>query len=292
MESLGEVFPVLRTAARAERAMVRSDRLMAHRRRPEARLAHLEHNDGLAIAMPELEALTTCHRGEYRRVDWRPIAQRPMAATPPRTPAGAAAYQQACAQVAHYNTEILTARKLLEGDAVAAREVITLSTRLAELRGSMNSLGLAVPEEHRLVAVVEAIEEDDVPYERLTSGDLRTARREPLPLAERRQIHLAAICALALRVGAEVVGVMPEPEIEVVVLVDKPCDDRGRPTPQPVLQLLMTADLLSSADWKTTDAITLAAKLGARMDWSIENGFAAISLTPLAGAPLTLARAG
>lgn len=290
MESLGEVFPVLRTAARAERAMVRTDRLMAHRRRPEARLAHLEHNDGLAITMPELEALTTCHRGERRRVDWRPIAARPLAATPVRTPQGEAAFQQACARVALYNTEILAARKLLDGDAVAAREVITLNTRLAELRGSMNGLGLAVPEEHRLVAVVEAIEEDDVPYERVTSDDLRTARREPLSLAERRQIHLAALCALALRVGAELVGILPEPEIEVAILVDKPDGDGGRPTPRPVLQLLMTADALTRLDWKTGEAIALAASLGARMDWSIEKGFAPISLVPLTGAPLTLMR--
>jgi hypothetical protein len=292
MESLGEVFPVLRVAARAERAILRTDRLMAHRQRPQARLAHLQHDDGLAITMPELEKLTQCHRGHYERIDWRPIAERPLAATPARTAAGEAAYREACARVARYNTEILTARRLLEGDAVAAREVITLNTKLAELRASMNALGLAVPEEHRLVAVVEAIEQDDVPYERITPGDLRTARREPFSLAERRQIHLAALCALALRVGAELVGVLTEPELEVVVLVDRPCDERGRPTPRPVLQLLMNADALNRPDWRTSDAITLAAALGARMDWSIEHGFAPVSLTPMAGAPLTLARAG
>ena len=292
MDSLGEVFPVLRTAARAERAMMRSDRLMAHRRRPEARLAHLEHSDGLAITMPELEALTLCHRGQYVRVDWRAVAERPLAATPMRTAAGEAAYQQACARVAHYNTEILTARKLLDGDAVAAREVITLATRLPELKASMNGLGLAAPQEHRVIAVVEAIEEEDVAYERITPGDLRTARREPFTLGERRQIHLAAVCALALRVGAELIAILPEPSIEVAVLVDKPCADRGRPTPRPVLQLLITAETLKRPDWKTADAITLAAALGARMDWSIEQGFAPIALVPLADAPLTLARAG
>lgn len=291
MESLGEVFPVLRTAARAERAMMRSDRLMAHRRRPEARLAHLEHNDGLAIGMPELEALTLCHRGQYARIDWEPIATRPLAATPARTTEGEAAYQQACARVAAYNAEILTARRLLEGDAVAAREVITRKSQLAQLRASMNGLGFAAPEEGRLIAVVEAIEEDDVPYERITPGDLRTTRREPFTLAERRQIHLAALCALALRVGAELVSVLPEPAIEVAVLVDQPCEDRGRPTPRPVIQLLMTAESLARPDWRTADAITLASTLAARMDWSIERGFAPIDLTPLS-APLTLARAG
>lgn len=290
MDSLGEVFPILRTANRAERAILRTDRLMAHRRRPEARLAHLDHSDGLAITMPELERMTTCHRGQRQRMDWRPIAARPLAATPQRTHEGEAAFQQACAKVAIYNTEILTARKLLEGDAVVTREIITLNTKLAELREGMNSLGLAAPEEDRLVAVIEAIEEDDVPYERITEGDLRTARREPLSLGGRRQIHLAALCATALRVGAELISVLPEEAIEVVVHVDKPCADGGRPVPTPVLQLLMTADALKDPDWKSGDAIPLASKLGVRMDWSIETGFAPIELVPLAGQPLTLAR--
>jgi hypothetical protein len=290
MESLGEVFPILRTASRADRAILRSDRAMAHRRRPEARLARLEQHDGLAITMAELERLTTCHRGQHHRLDWRPIAARPLAATPVRTHETEAAFQQACASVALHNTEILTARKLLEGDAVATRDVIIRNSRIAELRDGMNGLGLAAPEEDRLVAVIEAIEEDDVAYERITDGDPRSARREPLSLGGRRQIHLAALCATALRVGAELVGVLPEPAIEVVVHVDMPAPGGGRPVPTAVLQLLMTAEALKDPDWKSVDAITLAGKLGVRMDWSIDTGFAPISLVPLAGQTQPLAR--
>lgn len=290
MESLGEVFPILRTASRADRAILRSDRAMAHRRRPEARLARLEQHDGLAVTTAELERAATCHRGQHRRLDWRPIAARPLAATPVRAHETEAAFQQACAAVAIHNTEILTARKLLDGDAVATREVITRNTRIAELRDGMNSLGLAAPEEDRLVAVIEAIEEDDIPYERITDGDPRTARREPLSLAGRRQIHLATLCATALRVGAELVGVLPEPAIEVVVHVDMPPTGGGRPVPTAVLQLLMTVDALTSLDWKAGDAITLASSLGVRMDWSIDRGFAPISLVPLAGQAQPLAR--
>jgi hypothetical protein len=192
--------------------------------------------------------------------------------------------------VAIHNTEILTARKLLEGDAVVTREVILRNTKIAELRDGMNGLALAAPEEHRLVAVVEGIEEDDVPYERITEGDLRTAGSGPLTLGGRRQIHLAALCATALRVGAELARVLPEDALEVVVHVDKPCAEGGRPVPTPVLQLLMTADALRNPDWKTADAITLAGKLGARMDWTIETGFAPIRLIPLANAAPPLAR--
>lgn len=289
MESLGEVFPILKTASRAERAILRGDRAMAHRQNREARMAHIELNDGLAITLPELERLTTCHRIQHRRLDWRAIAARPLAATPVRTHEDLATFQQACTAVAIHNTEVLTARKLLDGDAIATREVITLNTRLAELRDGMNSLGLAVPDE-RLVAVVEAIEEDDVPYERIRGSDPHSARREPIPLGERRQIHLAALCATALRVGAELVGVLPEEAIEVVVVVEMLGNDRIRSTPRPVLQLLMTTESLAKLDWKTGDAITLATSIGARMDWSIGTGFAPISIVPLSNTPQPLAQ--
>lgn len=288
MESLGEVFPILRTAAKADRAIMRSARTMAHRQNREARLAHIELNDGVAITEPELERLTTCHRAQYRRLDWRAIAARPMAATPVRIPGDEAGFQRACASVAIYNTEILTARKLLDGCAVTTREVITLNTRIADLRDGVNSLGIAVPDD-RLVAVVEGVDEDDVAYERIRGSD-HTARREPIPLGERRQIHLAALCAAALRVGAELVGVLPEEAIEVVVHIEMPSDDRMRTVPRPVLQLLMTVKDLSDLEWKTGDAITLATSLGVRMDWSIERGFAPIRLIPLTGAARLLAK--
>lgn len=290
MENLGEVFPILKTANRAERAILRGDRAMAYRQHSEARLAHLDLNDGLAIRQPELERLTTCHRIQHRRLDWRAIAARPLAATPVRTHEDQAAFNQACTAVAIHNTEVMTARKLIEGDAVATREVITLNTRLAELREGMNSLGLAVPEEDRLVAVVDAIEEDDVPYERIRGSDSHTARREPIPLGERRQLHLAALCAAALRVGAELVGVLVEEAIEVVVVVEMLSDDRTQSHPRPVLQLLMTTEALNKLDWKAADAITLATSLGARMDWSIERGFAPISIAPLANLAPPLAK--
>jgi hypothetical protein len=290
MESLGDVFPILKTANRAERAILRGDRAMAFRQHAEARLAHLDLNDGLAIRLPELERLTTCHRIQYRRLDWRAIAARPLAATPVRTNQDQAAFNQACTAVAVHNTEVLTARKLIEGDAGTTREVITLNTRLAELRDGMNSLGLAVPEEDRLVAVVEAIEEDDVPYERIKGADPHSARREPIPLGERRQIHLAALCATALRVGAELIGVLVEEAIEVVVHVEMLSDDRTQSLHRPVLQLLMTTEALKTLDWKTGDAITLATSLGARMDWSIERGFAPISIAPLANQVPPLAK--
>ena len=72
---------------------------------------------------------------------------------------------------------------------------------------------------------------------------------------------------------------LPVEAIEVAVGCELPNPEGGgRPAPQPVLQLLMTAKALSELNWRKEDAVTLATSLGARMDWSIEQGCAPIKL--------------
>jgi hypothetical protein len=198
------------------------------------------------------------------------------------------AFQQAYRTAETYNAQALIARRLLELDAKAIKDAVALETRLIELRDGVNSIAVAQPGNGRLLALVDAIQEGDVPYERITEGDPRSARRELIPLAERRQLHLAALCAAALRVGAELVSVLPVEAVEVALGCEMPDPDGDRPTPQPVIQLLMTSKALGELQWMKEDAVTLATSLGARMDWAIESGFAPIRLVPLSamGRPL------
>jgi hypothetical protein len=331
VENGGDIFPILTTASRAERATMRAAREMARRQAAEqGRVAHIElQDDGLAITQPELERLTTCHRGEYQKIDWRPILMRqPMALpvrgnereraarqaltgwqpgwqdrmfgdeTQRRRELGSRiaeaqredeiAYQQAYRKAEIHNAEALVARKLVELEPKAVKDAVTLKTRLMDLREGVNSIAFAQPGNGRLIALVDAIQEGDVPYERITAADGRMSRRELIPLAERRQLHLAALCAAALRIGAELVSVIPVEAIEVAIGCEMPDPNGGRPTPQPVIQLLMTVKALGELKWMKEDAVTLATSLDARMDWSIERGFTPIRLVPMSamGRPL------
>lgn len=329
MESLGDIFPILATASRAERATLRAAREMARRQaEQQGRTAHIELNDGLAVTTPELERLTACHRRAYAKVDWRPMAMRQPIAMPVRTQEreraarhalatwqpgwqdkmfgdeaqhrralaariaeaqreDEAAFQQAWRAAETYNAEALIARKLIDLDPKAIKDAVALRTRLVELREGVNSLSLALPGNGRVLAMVDAIQEGDVPYERITGGEPRP-RRELIPLAERRQLHLVALCAAALRIGAELVSVVPVDAVEVAVGCEMPDPDGGRPRPQPVIQLVMKTRSLTELAWMKDDAVTLATSLGARMDWAIERGFAPIRLIPLSamGQPL------
>jgi hypothetical protein len=332
VESLGEVVPILATASRAERATTRADRGMALRHQEaHGRPARIELEDGLAITRAQLEHLTTCHRTEYHKLDWRPLAARQPVAMPVRTHdhektarhalgtwqptwqermfgdeahrrrdltnrvheaqhEDEVAFQKASRAAQTYNVETLIARKLFELDPRAIRDAVTMKTALAELRDGVNSIGVILPGPGRVIAVVEAIQEGDVPYERVTEGEPRTARREPISAVDRRQIHLAALCAAGLRVGAELLSVLPVEALDVAVLCETSAAGGERPTVQPVIQLHMTAKALTEHDWKKEDAVTLATTLGARMDWSIEKGFAPIRLIQMSAADKPLAR--
>jgi hypothetical protein len=310
-----------RATLRAARAMARREAELLGRR------AHLELKDGLAITADELERLTTCHRATYRKLDWRPIAARQTLALPPRgherekaARRALANYQpkwrermfaevaqrrrklneqvleavredelihrRACNAAATHNAEVLTARRLLDLDPAAIKETIVGKTQLAALRDSMNSLAIARTG-RGVVALVDAVQDGDMPYERITGGGSRDARREPIPAAERRQIHLASLCALALRVGADLVAVLPVEAVEVAVRCELAGSEGARSQAQLVLQLRMTDEALTELDWAKGEATSLAASLGARMDWSAERGFAAI---PFAGSPAPAAR--
>jgi hypothetical protein len=195
------------------------------------------------------------------------------------------AFQQACQAAAIANTEALIAQQLCGLEPKAIKDAVALKTKLVELREGVNSISIAKSPDRRLIALVDAIQEGDVPHEWITDGDPRTVRRELIPLAERRQIHLAALCAAALRVGADLVCVVPVEALEVAVCCELPDPQGGRATSQPVIQLRMTSKSVRELAWMKEDAITLATSLGARMDWALERGFAPIRLIPMSSEP-------
>jgi len=186
------------------------------------------------------------------------------------------AFVQAFQAAQSHNADILLARRMLELDAAAIKDAVAAKTRLAEVRDCLNSIGLVEVGNGRLIALVDVIPLADVPYEQMVGDDRRTARRELIPESQRRQIHLAAVCAAALRVGADLVGILPVDAIEVVAECEMATVIGARPTPEPILQLLMTSKALGDLAWMKEDAITLATSINARLDWSLENGFAPI----------------
>lgn len=187
-----------------------------------------------------------------------------------------AQFQKAFRAVDAENAKILLARKLLQLDPQAIKEAITQTSKLAELTETMNGVGVALPGNGRIVAVVDVPSLADMPLEKASTAG--GGRRDPMTSEERRRLHLASICSTALRVGAEFVSVLPLGAVEVVVECDLSEGQRG--SREPILQLLMTSALLGSLDWKCGEPVQLATSVGARLDWSVEKGF--VPIRPIA----------
>lgn len=323
MENFGTIVPILTTASRAERATMRAAREMACREIEEGRADRADLDDGLAMTTRQFDRLTGAHRGAYQRLDWRSLVERQPLPLPVRTherekaarralatyqprwqdrllgdeaqrrrqlagkvleaaSADEAEYRKALRVVEAENSQIILAHKLLQLDAHAIRDAIVRSSKLAELNEVMNGVGVALPGNGRVVAVVDGLQLDDMPLEQATHG----GRRAPMPAEARRRLHLANVCATALRAGAEFISVLPLGAIEIVVECDQGAAQRG--PREPVLQLLMTSAHLAQLDWKCGDPVRLAASIGARLDWSLEKGFAPIRPVALSamGQPL------
>jgi hypothetical protein len=316
MGNLGVVHPILATAIRAERATLRAARAF-ERRKIEQDPASADLDDSLALGPSDLESLIGRHRAAYRKIDWGEQAQVEPVPLPVRAHEreraarhalatwkfswfdrlfgnealrrrqlnakmidaardDEVAYQAAYRAAAAHNAEVLGVRRLFELDPKAIKDAVAAKTRLAELREPMNRLGVVLPGGRRLVAFVEAIHEEDIPYVRLVEA----GRCEMIPAGERRRIHLAALCSAGLRVGAELVALLPLDAVEVAVAVEL---SSGRL--EPVLQMLVTAQALAELPWARADAVSLARGLGARMDWSLEAGFSPIQLVDLTPRP-------
>ena len=86
MYSSADVVPILTVASRAERAAVRADRRLAHRKSAPTKRAHLDANDdGLAVTPAELKAFSTVHRTPCPHFDWAHLAAEELVPLPQRT---------------------------------------------------------------------------------------------------------------------------------------------------------------------------------------------------------------
>jgi hypothetical protein len=312
MHSLGDIFPLLSLSTRAERAALRAERIMAAREKRYGRLAHLELDDGVALTPEMLEALTDCHHATYIAYQWSGLAERAEVATPePSHKREQAARRQLLAYAPNWqervfaeeahrrrelteqvmaaahadatehrhavenaetqNAETLKARRILAFDRQTLQEAVAASG-LATLRHSLNSVGLAWPAPERVVAVLDLIQEDDIPPERITSRNPRDARRELTPDEDRRRIHLAAACATALRAAGELVGLLPVETLEIVA----ECELPGA-TQTPILQFRISRQQVERMAW-AGEPVTLLRSLGPRMNWATESGFRPIPL--------------
>jgi hypothetical protein len=324
MHGLGEIVPILSLSSVGERAASRAEREFLRREERHGRKAHLELDDGYALTPDGLEHLTGCHYVTYLATEWPRLADRPEAVTPARSKRrekearrqladyeptwqervfaedasrrrelseqvlaaareDAREHREAVEKAEAQNAETLKAKRMVAFDMEVLKEAVR-ETGLAKLKQSLNTLGLARPEPDRVVVLLDLIQEDDIPKERITSRSPRTARRELIPDEDRRRLHLTGVCATALRVAGELVGLLPVEHLELVAACEQP-GVLGRGPSQPILQFRLSRGMVERMAWGS-DPVALLRTLGPRMHWTTGEGFAPIPLWRPSAEPL------
>jgi hypothetical protein len=324
MNGLGEIAPILSLSSGAERAALRAERAFQRRERRYGRKAHLDFDDGLVLTPDGADRLAGCHRARYVATDWRVLAERPEIVVPPCSKrrekaarrllaeyepswqhrmfaeeanrrreltdqvlaaahADALEHRNAVQAAAEHNAQTARARRVMAFDTETLQELVAQGP-LSSLHDSLNSVGLARPAADRVVAVLDLIQEDDVPTEQITSRNPTAARRELIADSDRRRLHLSAVCAAALRVAGELVGLLPVERLEMVAACET-SGVLGASVRTPILQFRLSRDMVERMAWDA-DPVTLVRSLGPRMHWTMDEGFAPVPLWQGNAAPM------
>lgn len=302
MVSVGRQIAILTPTGRVERAAKRAQREMLRLRSSE------QTSEDLTLTDAELHRLTGCHRTAYRPLDWREAAALPVLETPPRlyprrdeARKALSKYRPSWRELIFGNqslrrrelvARVLEATALDEADNEAARKAVELNNRkqafaakvldmdptavqeaLARCSGVdkvsdlVNAATLTVLGPGRAKATIEALPIEDIPDERLTGGV-----RTPMTPAQRHEVHLAAVCSLALRIGVEVLGALRLSKVCVLVQCELVQNGAsiGRQT---VLELVFHETNVPVVELLRSDPISLVSRMGGRMDWSPQTGF-------------------
>ena len=187
-------------------------------------------------------------------------------------------YRKAWREAQAHNAEIDYACKLAELDMRTINESLAEHTRLSEVYSAVERFRFVSPAKGHLQIMIEALDLSAMPAEEAERLPQGRAMFRPAPLGRRHQMQGANVCAVALRFAVEMLGFLPLDAVEVVVHGDLRDPQTGLFERHPILQFTLTHTQAASAPFERADPMALAAQLGARVNWTIQGGFAPIDL--------------
>jgi hypothetical protein len=189
-------------------------------------------------------------------------------------------YAQAKRNAEVHNLDVNLAPAVLALDMEAIETALKAHVPAAALAAVMEGFAVAMPSPGRLIAYVDALEFDAMPDEAVEIGETGRSVYSPLAYAARQEMHLANVCAIALRIAAETLSVVPVETVEVVVRCFLP-DGRGEVEQHPILYTKVLHAALKAMDLRRLDPVATTTALGARIDWESARGFAPVRIDDL-----------
>lgn len=195
--------------------------------------------------------------------------------------ADAALYAKARLAADTHNLDVTVAPGVMALDPSAIESALKAHLPVELLQSLTEGVGFHMPAADKLVVYVEALEFDSLPDEVCFLNEAGRAAYVPMPYAQRSELHLASTCSAALRVGVEVMQVVPVDKIDVLVRCPLLNSSTGGLESRPVLHVRLLHDALARMDLRRLEPVSTVTAFGGRLDWEIARGFGPIAVGDL-----------
>lgn len=193
----------------------------------------------------------------------------------------AALYAQAKRNAELHNLDLGLAAAMMALDFSAIEEALKAHVPASELAPVIEGLGVDMPTPGRLVVHLDVLEMDAMPDESVALTDAGKSVHSPLSSAVRREMHLTNVCSAVLRVGVEVLSVVPIERIDLLARGYLPGKTADGFEQHPILHVRLTHEALAQMDLRRLEPVSAVTALGARISWEIDRGFSPIPIDDL-----------
>lgn len=188
-----------------------------------------------------------------------------------------ARFESLTSRIKDANEEIELARRLIANDQAAIMQVVSSHSKLGELPFCLEAVDLFFDLSGGLVAKVDGLDVEDMPDQAVTLLQSGKLSIKPLTQARIHELHRANVCASALRIGMELLRVIPSPAVTVVMETDLLDAATGHIESTPVLSVLIARQAIRAMALERTEGPAAVERLGAEINWTPKRGFAAIA---------------
>ena len=181
-----------------------------------------------------------------------------------------------------HNLDVGLAAAMSALDYPAIEAALQAHLPIPALQPILEGLGAAMPAPGRLVVYIDALELDALPDESVALNDAGRSVHAMIAPAARHELQLAYVCSLALRVGLEVMSVVPIGHVDLLARCFLPAPKgRGEGELHPVVHLRLTHEQLKAMDLRRLEPVSTVTAVGGRIDWDAGRGFAPIPIEDL-----------
>jgi hypothetical protein len=186
-----------------------------------------------------------------------------------------AAYADALALVAKRRREIDFAKLVVSQDATALASALNDHVDFS----SVPIEGLTAKFTNgRVIAVLDAYEQDDMPSQSISLLQSGKASFKPLSPTRILELHRDTVCSTVIRTAVEFLKSLPIAVVEVVAYVDLLDPGSGEINAQPIFYCRVAAQAIAAVKLSHAEPTALAERIGAHFDWNKRTGFRPIDL--------------